>query len=116
MYSNEDYLLPCINALLYIGLLVFAIKSKHGILIMISVIWLVCALFGILYSMVPFTLTSYDITIEPYIYMFILFIHEPIHVEYVILTEIGVENTEIVCSGRNQLCANSILGSRMNFD
>lgn len=74
MYSNEDYLLPCINALLYIGLLVFAIKSKHGILIMISVIWLVCALFGILYSMVPFTLTSYDITIEPYIYMFILFL------------------------------------------
>lgn len=74
MYSNEEYLLPCINALLYAGVFVMAIKSRHSILILISLIWLICASVGILYSLIPFTLTSYEITLEPYIYLFVLFV------------------------------------------
>ncbi len=74
MYSNEEYLLPCLNAMLYVFLLAFAIMRRHGILIMISSIWLLCAVIGIIYSLIPFTQTSHDITIAPYLYIYILFI------------------------------------------
>lgn len=74
MYSNEEYILPCINALLYVGTLFYAIKKKHSILILISAIWLLCALLGILYSLIPFNLTSHEITIEPYFYIYVLFL------------------------------------------
>jgi len=74
MYSNDEYILPCINAVLYILLLTYSIKRKHGILIVISSIWLLCAALGIIYSLIPFTQTSNEITITPYIYLFVLFI------------------------------------------
>ena len=74
MYSNEDYILPCINALLYVGTMFFALKRKHSILILITAIWSFCALIGIFYSLIPFNLTSHDITIVPYLYLFVLFL------------------------------------------
>jgi oligosaccharide repeat unit polymerase len=74
MYSNEEYLLPCINAMLYVFLLAYAIMRRHGILIMISVIWLLCAVIGIIYSLIPFKESNNDLTIAPYLYLFVLFI------------------------------------------
>lgn len=74
MYSNEEYILPCLNAMLYVFLLAYAIMKRHGILIMISTIWLLCAVTGIIYSLIPFSQTSNDITIAPYLYLFVLFI------------------------------------------
>lgn len=74
MYSNEEYILPCLNAMLYVFLLAYAIMRRHGILIMISSIWLLCAIIGIIYSLIPFTLTNNDITFAPYLYLFVLFI------------------------------------------
>ena len=74
MYSNEEFILPCINAMLYVFLLAYAIMRRHGILIMISAIWLLCAVIGIIYSLIPFTQTNNDITFAPYLYLFVLFI------------------------------------------
>jgi oligosaccharide repeat unit polymerase len=74
MYSNDDILLPCVNALLYLGILFFAIKRKHSIFILISTVWVICALLGIIYSLIPFTLTSHDLSLEPYIYLFTIFL------------------------------------------
>ena len=72
MYSNEEFILPCINAMLYVFLLAYAIMRRHGILIMISAIWLLCAVIGIIYSLIPFTQTNNDITFAPYLYLFVL--------------------------------------------
>lgn len=73
MYSIEEYILPCINAMLYVFLLAFAIMRRHGILIMISTIWLLCAIIGVVYSLLPLTEANNDLTIAPYVYLFILF-------------------------------------------
>lgn len=74
MYENDEYILPCLNAVLYVSLLAYAIMRRHGILIMISAIWLLCAVIGIIYSLIPFKESNNDLTIAPYIYLFILFI------------------------------------------
>jgi oligosaccharide repeat unit polymerase len=39
---------------------------------MISAIWLLCAVIGIIYSLIPFTQTNNDITFAPYLYLFVL--------------------------------------------
>ncbi len=74
MYSNDEYLLPCINVLLYVFLLAYAIIRKHRLLVFISAIWLLCAAIGIIYSLIPFTETSYEITLAPYLYIFVLLV------------------------------------------
>lgn len=74
MFESYEIILVTLNALAYITTAYFAYKHKNSTILLISVIWSICALVGILYTLNPFRPMYYSLEAWPFIYLFVVFV------------------------------------------
>lgn len=74
MLESNEIILVSLNALAYIIVAYFSYKYDNKIILLISVIWSICALMGILYTLNPFRPMYYPLEPLPFIYLFAIFI------------------------------------------
>lgn len=70
----SEFYYTIFNALLYFIPLYWSLKTRRYIITLISIIWLLCSIIGIFYYLNPFRMMLYPLMMEPFLYLYVLFL------------------------------------------